>query len=126
MVPSLRPRNAAGDRAGGVVCPEHQATGKVRAGPPAASYVYELVLALQHLGWRWLETYIWTKPNAVPGRFGPRTKDAFEYVYHFAKGRKPYFDLDAVCVPYKAPPSEIHASAAGSLVAQHRRSRDRF
>jgi DNA modification methylase len=70
-------------------------------------YVYELVLALQQLGWRWLETYIWSKPNAVPGRFGPRTKDAFEYVYHFAKGRKPYFDLDAVRVPYKTPENEI-------------------
>lgn len=22
-------------------------------------YVYELVLALQHMGWRWIETYIW-------------------------------------------------------------------
>lgn len=70
-------------------------------------YVYELVLALQHMGWRWLETYIWDKPNAVPGRFGPRTKDAFEYVYHFAKGPQPYFNLDAIRVPYKTAPEEI-------------------
>lgn len=70
-------------------------------------YVYDLVLALQRLGWRWLETYIWAKPNAVPGRFGPRTKDSFEYVYHFAKGSKPYFDLDSVRVPYKTSQSEI-------------------
>lgn len=70
-------------------------------------YVYQLVLALQHMGWRWLETYIWAKPNAVPGRFGPRTKDAYEYVYHFARGPKPHFDLDAVRVPYKATPAEI-------------------
>lgn len=70
-------------------------------------YVYQLVLALQHMGWRWVETYIWAKPNAVPGRFGPRTKDSFEYVYHFARGPKPYFDLDAVRVPYKADPAEI-------------------
>lgn len=70
-------------------------------------YVYELVLALQHVGWRWIETYIWAKPNAVPGRFGPRTKDSFEYVYHFAKGAKPYFDLDAIRVPYKTSASEI-------------------
>jgi len=70
-------------------------------------YVYELVLALQHMGWRWVETYIWAKPNAVPGRFGPRTKDAFEYVYHFARGPKPYFDLDSVRVPYRADPAEI-------------------
>jgi DNA modification methylase len=70
-------------------------------------YVYELVIALQHMGWRWVETYIWTKPNAVPGRFGPRTKDSFEYVYHFARGPKPHFDLDAVRVPYKADAAEI-------------------
>lgn len=70
-------------------------------------YVYELVLELQRMGWRWIETYIWAKPNAVPGRFGPRTKDSFEYVYHFARGAKPYFDLNAVRIPYKADSAEI-------------------
>ncbi|HEV2487566.1 MAG TPA: site-specific DNA-methyltransferase [Terracidiphilus sp.] len=70
-------------------------------------YVYQLVLALQHMGWRWVETYIWAKPNAIPGRFGPRTKDSFEYVYHFARGAKPYFDLNGVRVPYKADAAEI-------------------
>ena len=70
-------------------------------------YVYHLVLALQNMGWRWIETYIWVKPNGVPGKFGPRTKDSFEYVYHFARGPKPYFDLDAVRVPYKADEAEI-------------------
>jgi DNA modification methylase len=70
-------------------------------------YVYQLVLALQNMGWRWIETYIWAKPNAIPGRFGPRTKDAYEYVYHFAKGSRPYFDLDAIRVPYKTTESEI-------------------
>jgi DNA modification methylase len=70
-------------------------------------YVYELVLTLQKLGWRWIETYIWAKPNAVPGKFGPRTKDSFEYVYHLARGARPYFDLDAVRIPYKADTTEI-------------------
>ena len=70
-------------------------------------YVYELVLDLQRIGWRWIETYIWSKPNAIPGRFGPRTKDSFEYVYHFAKGPKPYFDIDAIRIPYKANQAEI-------------------
>ncbi|WP_428122219.1 DNA methyltransferase [Candidatus Poriferisodalis sp.] len=28
-------------------------------------YVYELVLALQRMGWRWLETYIWSKPEST-------------------------------------------------------------
>ncbi|WP_409142128.1 DNA-methyltransferase [Cellulosimicrobium sp. RS] len=70
-------------------------------------YVYQLVIALQNMGWRWIETYIWAKPNAVPGKFGPRTKDAYEYVYHFARGAKPYFDLDAVRVPYRTTQEEI-------------------
>lgn len=70
-------------------------------------YVYQLVLALQHMGWRWIETYIWAKPNAIPGRFGPRTKDSFEYVYHFARSNKPYFDLNSIRVPYKADIAEI-------------------
>jgi DNA modification methylase len=70
-------------------------------------YVFQLVLALQSMGWRWVETYIWAKPNAVPGKFGPRTKDSYEYVFHFARGPKPFFDLDAVRVPYKADAAEI-------------------
>jgi DNA modification methylase len=69
-------------------------------------YVYELVLALQHMGWRWIETYIWAKPNAIPGRFGPRTKDSFEYVYAFAAAQ-PYWNLDSIRVPYKADGLEI-------------------
>lgn len=78
-------------------------------------YVFELVLAMQKLGWRWIETYIWDKPNAVPGKFGPRTKDSFEYCFHFAKGKKPYFDLDAIRVPYKADPSEIERRKKDTL-----------
>ena len=70
-------------------------------------YVYQLVLALQNMGWRWVETYIWSKPNAMPGKFGPRTKDSFEYVFHFARAAKPYFDLNSIRVPYKADASEI-------------------
>jgi DNA modification methylase len=78
-------------------------------------YVYQLVIALQQQGWRWIETYIWSKPNAVPGRFGPRTKDSFEYVYAFAKGPRPYFDLDAVRVPYRTTPDEIERRKLDTL-----------
>ncbi|MWV60869.1 site-specific DNA-methyltransferase (plasmid) [Rathayibacter sp. VKM Ac-2754] len=70
-------------------------------------YVFQLVIALQNMGWRWVEEYIWQKPNAIPGKFGPRTKDAFEHVFHFARGAKPYFDLDAIRVPYKTTDDEI-------------------
>ena len=70
-------------------------------------YVFQLVIALQNMGWRWIEEYIWQKPNAIPGKFGPRTKDAFEHVFHFARGAKPHFDLNAVRVPYRTTPEEI-------------------
>nr|WP_243758222.1 site-specific DNA-methyltransferase [Allobranchiibius sp. GilTou38] len=70
-------------------------------------YVFQLVIALQNMGWRWIEDYIWQKPNAIPGKFGPRTKDSFEHVFHFARGAKPHFDLDAVRVPYKTSEDEI-------------------
>jgi DNA modification methylase len=93
------------------------------------AYVYELVIALKDLGWRWIETYIWVKPNAIPGRFGPRTKDAWEYVYWFAKER-PYFDLDAIRVPYKTPASErarreLDPSPRRNTSAGHGRTRAR-
>jgi DNA modification methylase len=92
-------------------------------------YVFELVLALRQLGWKWIETYIWAKPNAIPGRFGPRTKDAWEYVFWFAKGR-PYFDLDAVRVPYRTPPEErarraLDPSPRRNTAAGHGRTRAR-
>ena len=72
-------------------------------------YVYELVLSMERIGWRWIETYIRGR-RATPSlaAIGLRTKDSFEYVYHFAKGSKPYFDLDAVRVPYKADGAEIN------------------
>jgi DNA modification methylase len=78
-------------------------------------YVYQLVLALQQQGWRWLETYIWSKPNAVPGRYGPRAKDSFEYLYTFARGPEPYFDLDAVRVPYRTGSEEIERRRLDTL-----------
>ena len=90
-------------------------------------YVLELVLALRQIGWKWIDTYIWVKPNAIPGRFGPRAKDAWEYVYWFAKGR-PYFDLDAIRVPYRTPPEErarraLDPSPRRNTAAGHGRKR---
>ena len=70
-------------------------------------YVFQLVIALQNMGWRWIEEYVWHKPNAIPGKFGPRTKDSFEHVFHFARGARPYFDLSAIRVPYKTSPDEV-------------------
>lgn len=71
------------------------------------TYVLELIIELRRRGWKWIENYIWQKPNAIPGRFGPRCKDSWEYVLWFSPTTKPYFDLDAVRVPYRTAASEI-------------------
>lgn len=69
-------------------------------------YVYELVIALKkQLGFKFIERYFWYKPNAIPGRKGPRTKDSTEYIFWFAKD-EPYFDLEAVKVPARMSPEE--------------------
>ena len=60
-------------------------------------YVYELVLAMQRMGWRWIETYIWSKPNAIPGRFG--ADQGASSTCTTSPGSRPFFDLDAVRVP---------------------------
>ena len=87
-------------------------------------YVYELVLAMQEMGWRWIETYIWAKPNAIPGRFGPRTKDSFEYVYHFARGTKPLFNLEGRLVSFPLVRMIASLSALYAVLAAGRVFRD--
>lgn len=92
------------------------------------TYVYQLVPALEHVGWNLIDTHVWHKPNAIPGRFGPRTKDSWEFVFRFGKTTKPHFDLDAVRVPYKTQPSEIERrrldqSARRNTAAGHGRKR---
>ena len=64
-------------------------------------YVFKLVVALvEVVGLSLIETYIWQKPNAMPGRYGARPKDAFEYVFWFGKTADVNFNLASVGVPY--------------------------
>ncbi len=60
-------------------------------------YVFKLVVALVDIvGLPLIETYVWHKPNPMPGRYGPRPKDAFEYVFWFGRTRDVKFDISAV------------------------------
>lgn len=70
-------------------------------------YVHDLIRAFRGAGWKLLDEYIWHKPNAMPGRFGPRTKDAFERVLHFSRVALPFVDVAAVRRPYKTSAQEI-------------------
>jgi DNA modification methylase len=72
-------------------------------------YVFKLVIALVEIvGLRLIETYIWHKPNPMPGRYGPRPKDAFEYVFWFGRSTDVKFNLESVGAPINN-----HHSVAG-------------
>jgi len=61
----------------------------------------KVVLTLKEVvGLRLITTYHWTKPNAMPGAYGPRLKNAHEYVFHFAPSVKPTVYLEAVSKEY--------------------------
>ena len=51
-------------------------------------YVWKTVEALSDLGWRCVDDYIWTKPNAMPGYWPNRLRDEWEYCFHMTKSRK--------------------------------------
>lgn len=64
-------------------------------------YVFKLVIAVVDIvGMPLIETYIWHKPNAMPGRYGARPKDAFEYVFWFGNTTDVKFNLESVGRPY--------------------------
>ena len=63
------------------------------------TYVLRLILALKDAGWLWIEEYMWRKPNAMPGNFGVRLRDAWERLLHFSRSSQPMIYKDAVRVP---------------------------
>jgi site-specific DNA-methyltransferase (adenine-specific) len=65
------------------------------------TYVYELVIALKAQGWLWIDDYIWSKPNGVPGRWANRLCDRWEHLYHLVRKKKFAFYPDAVRQPRK-------------------------
>lgn len=82
-------------------------------------YVHKLVIALVEIvGFHLIETYIWHKPNAMPGAYGRRLKDAFEYVFWLGKSTEVKFFPQAVGRRYasgglRKPGREIRNSGRG-------------
>lgn len=62
-------------------------------------YVWRTIDALCERGWFAIEDYIWHKPNPMPGYWPTRLRDGWEYCFHLAKSKKPYFNADAVRRP---------------------------
>src|SRR5579872_3477566 len=52
-------------------------------------------------GWILRNTIIWKKDNPMPSSIKDGLTPSNEYVFHFVKQRKYYYDLDAIRVPHK-------------------------
>lgn len=62
-------------------------------------YVWRTIEALSERGWFAIEDYLWHKPNPMPGYWPTRLSDGWEYCFHLAKDKRPYFNHDAVRKP---------------------------
>lgn len=62
-------------------------------------YVWHMIDALCEAGWYAIEDYIWHKTNPMPGSWPTRLRDGWEYCFHLAKSKRPFFNADAVRKP---------------------------
>jgi len=53
-----------------------------------------IAIGMQEQGWVLRNKIIWEKPNPVPSYSPDRRYPVYEYIFHFVKSRKYYFDLD--------------------------------
>jgi len=62
-------------------------------------YVWQTIEALSERGWYAIDDYLWQKTNPMPGYWPTRLRDGWEYCFHLAKSKRPYFNADAVRKP---------------------------
>jgi site-specific DNA-methyltransferase (adenine-specific) len=62
-------------------------------------YVWRTIEALCDRGWFAIDDYLWHKTNPMPGYWPTRLRDGWEYCFHLAKSKQPYFNADAVRRP---------------------------
>lgn len=62
-------------------------------------YVWHTIELLTKNGWFAIDDYIWHKPNPMPGYWPTRLSDGWEYCFHLAKQKRPFFNRDAVKKP---------------------------
>lgn len=63
---------------------------------------WRVAFALQEDGWYLRQDNIWSKPNPMPESVTDRTTRSHEYMFHFSKSARYYYDADAI----KEPPKE--------------------
>jgi site-specific DNA-methyltransferase (adenine-specific)/site-specific DNA-methyltransferase (cytosine-N4-specific) len=62
-------------------------------------YVWHTIEALCERGWFAIDDYLWYKTNPMPGYWPTRLRDGWEYCFHLAKTKRPFFNPDAVRKP---------------------------
>lgn len=62
-------------------------------------FVWRTIDALSERGWFAIEDYVWHKTNPMPGRWPTRLRDGWEYCFHLAKSKRPYFNAEGVEKP---------------------------
>lgn len=62
-------------------------------------FVWQMIEALCANGWYSIDDYIWHKTNPMPGYWPTRLRDGWEYCFHLAKSKRPYFNTDEVKKP---------------------------
>ena len=62
-------------------------------------YVWHTIEALCEKGWFAIDDYLWHKPNPMPGYWPSRLSDGWEYCFHLAKQKKPFFNHEGVKKP---------------------------
>ena len=62
-------------------------------------YVWRTIDALCERGWYSIEDYLWHKTNPMPGYWPTRLRDGWEYCFHLAKSKRPFFNADGVRKP---------------------------
>ncbi len=62
-------------------------------------YVWRMIEALCDRGWLAIDDYIWHKTNPMPGAWPTRLSDGWEYCFHLAKSKRPFFNSDGVRKP---------------------------
>lgn len=60
---------------------------------------HRFAISMQDDGWIVRGDNVWHKPNPVPDPVSDRCAIAHEYVFHFVKQKKYFFDADAVAIP---------------------------
>ena len=65
-------------------------------------FVWRTIEALCERGWYAIDDYLWHKTNPMPGYWPTRLRDGWEYCFHLAKSKRPFFDSNAVRKPIGA------------------------